>query len=196
KCGRDAQAKRPRGFEIDHQLVLCWRLHRQLARLLAAQNAVNVACRSTPLLDLVGPIGHQSALSREKSERIDCRQAMARRQQKDRSTVRIYVDVRHDNQTAIWLACEPVDGALNLDPANYVDSSQLDSKRWRHRLGGAQEPHVGDGIRTEQNGHATHIRCRLLEHSQPFAADRRLEILETGDIGAWSRKARDEAAAV
>src|SRR5262245_12109408 len=46
----------PSAREVDHQLVLCRRLNRQLAWLLAAQDAIDVGCRSTPLLDLVGPV--------------------------------------------------------------------------------------------------------------------------------------------
>jgi hypothetical protein len=36
------EAKRPRGLEIDHQLELSWCLHRQVSRLLALENAIDV----------------------------------------------------------------------------------------------------------------------------------------------------------
>ena len=41
---RHGQSKRLRRFEIDHQFVLGWRLHRQVSRLLALEDAIDVAC--------------------------------------------------------------------------------------------------------------------------------------------------------
>src|SRR5947207_15974831 len=81
KCWRNVQSEHPRGLEIDDQLIFRRRLDRQLARLLAAQNAIHVAGRPAPLLDLVGPVRHQPALGCEIAIWVDRRQAMPRRQQ-------------------------------------------------------------------------------------------------------------------
>src|SRR5215475_13562773 len=54
---RNFYAERPRGLEIDHQIVLCWRLHRQIGRLLAPEDAINVAGRAPVLVDQIRPIG-------------------------------------------------------------------------------------------------------------------------------------------
>src|SRR5262245_65733668 len=48
---RNFYAERPRGLEIDHQIVLCWRLHRQIGGLLAPEDAINVAGRAPVLVD-------------------------------------------------------------------------------------------------------------------------------------------------
>src|SRR5262249_38694384 len=80
KCGRDVQSDHLGALEVDYQLVLGRRLNWEFARLLAPQNAIDVGSRPSPLINLIRPVGHQSALSCEISERIDRRQAMPRRQ--------------------------------------------------------------------------------------------------------------------
>ena len=49
-------------------------------------------------------------------------------------------------------------------------------------------------IRGEQSAHLLHIGRNLLEHTQPLAAHRGLEVLKSGDIAAWPRKACDKTA--
>jgi hypothetical protein len=41
--GRNFNAERLGGLEVDHQFVLCGRLHRQVSRFLALENAINVS---------------------------------------------------------------------------------------------------------------------------------------------------------
>jgi len=50
------------GFEVDDQLVLRWRLHRQIGWLLALQDAINVAGRAPILIDEIRPAGDQAAI--------------------------------------------------------------------------------------------------------------------------------------
>ena len=50
-----------RGFEVDHQLVLGWRLHGEIARLLALENAIDIARRVSELVDSIRTVGNQSA---------------------------------------------------------------------------------------------------------------------------------------
>jgi hypothetical protein len=57
---RHFEAKGLRGLEINHELVLGRRLHRQIGRLLALKDAVDVAGRAPVLLDPLGVIGDQS----------------------------------------------------------------------------------------------------------------------------------------
>jgi hypothetical protein len=49
--GRHREAECLGCFEIDHQLVLSGRLHRQVGWLLALEDAIDIACRA---LELVG----------------------------------------------------------------------------------------------------------------------------------------------
>ena len=53
------------------QLVLGRRLHRQVGRLLALEDAIDVAGRAPVLVDQVGPIGDQAAGCDEVAEGID-----------------------------------------------------------------------------------------------------------------------------
>src|SRR5262245_47194120 len=76
---RDVQSDHVGGREVDYQLVLGRCLNWQFARLLAPQNAIGVSCSPPPLIDLIRPVRHQTALGCEISERIDRRQAVPRR---------------------------------------------------------------------------------------------------------------------
>jgi hypothetical protein len=67
----DFEAERSRSLEIDHQLVLGRRLHRQVGGLLVAQDAVDVNSRMPILVALIGAIGDQAADLDEVAERID-----------------------------------------------------------------------------------------------------------------------------
>src|SRR5215467_13282437 len=58
---RHFEAKGLRGLEIDHQLILGRRLHRQVGRLLALENAIDVAGRAAVLIVVIRPIGDQPA---------------------------------------------------------------------------------------------------------------------------------------
>ena len=53
--GGTVEAERLGGLEIDHQLVLGRRLHRKVGRLLALEDAIDVARRSPVLVDGSGP---------------------------------------------------------------------------------------------------------------------------------------------
>ena len=52
---RYGEAERLGGLEIDHQLVLGRRLHRQVGWLLALEDAIDVAGRAPVLVDDSGP---------------------------------------------------------------------------------------------------------------------------------------------
>src|SRR6266851_7342334 len=54
------EAKRLRGLEVDHQLVLGWRLYRKVGRLLALEDAVDIAGRASVLVNEIGAIGDQA----------------------------------------------------------------------------------------------------------------------------------------
>src|SRR5215831_11621234 len=68
------EAKRLRGLEVDDEFILGRRLHRQFSRLLALENAVDVASDAPKLIGEISPIGHQAAGSNESSRVVDRRQ--------------------------------------------------------------------------------------------------------------------------
>src|SRR5215813_13664762 len=73
-CRRHSEAERFRGLEIDDELVLGRRLHRQITRLFALENAINISSRLPVLIDEVGPIGDQTPTGNEGALGIDCGQ--------------------------------------------------------------------------------------------------------------------------
>ena len=78
---RHGEAERLGGLEVDHQFVLGRRLHRQVGRLLALEDAVDVAGRPPVLVDQIRPIGDQAAAGDEEADGVDrgqlCRAASA-----------------------------------------------------------------------------------------------------------------------
>src|SRR5258708_22748944 len=59
---RHSQAERLRGFQVDDQLVLHRRLHWQVGRLLALEDAIDVAGGEPVLLDDARAIGDQATV--------------------------------------------------------------------------------------------------------------------------------------
>ena len=58
---RHVEAERLGGLEVDDQLELGRRLHRQVGRLLALEDAIDIAGRAPVLVDQVRPVGNQAA---------------------------------------------------------------------------------------------------------------------------------------
>jgi hypothetical protein len=77
---RHFEAEGFRGLEVDYQLVLGRRLHRQVGRLLALEDAIDIAGRALVLVDLIRPVGGEATVRRVVAERIDVRQAEPRGQ--------------------------------------------------------------------------------------------------------------------
>ena len=71
---RHVEAKRLGGLEIDHQLVLGWRLHRKIGRYLALEDAIDIGRRSPKIIGQVNAVGQQAADFSEETERIDGRE--------------------------------------------------------------------------------------------------------------------------
>src|SRR5258707_7278614 len=54
---RHFEAQRLSGLEVDRKLVLCRCLHRQVSRLLAPEDAIDVAGLAAVLVDVISPVG-------------------------------------------------------------------------------------------------------------------------------------------
>jgi len=85
---RNCETKRLGRFEIDCQLVFGRRLHRQVARLLALEDAINIPSRASALVDHIGSDANQTAASNEVTERVHGRQLVASRERDDLITRR------------------------------------------------------------------------------------------------------------
>src|SRR5215216_617764 len=82
---RHIEAERFRGLEIDDQFVLGRRLHRQVGRLLALEDAVDVSSRAPKLVEEIRAIGNQAAGGDEVAFIVDTGQPVAGGQRDDRS---------------------------------------------------------------------------------------------------------------
>ena len=77
------EAKRPGGLEVDHRLVLGWRLHWKLGWFLALENAIDIRRGTTKIIGPVNAVGQQTAIFSEETEWIDGRETIARRKRCD-----------------------------------------------------------------------------------------------------------------
>jgi hypothetical protein len=68
---RHGETKRLCGLEIDRQFVLGRCLHRQVGRLFAFEDAVDVARRSPKWIGRIWPVGDQAAAGDEEAGRVD-----------------------------------------------------------------------------------------------------------------------------
>ena len=98
---RHVEAKRLGGFEVDHQIVLCWRLHRQVGRLLALEDAVDVAGCAPVLVDLISSIRDQATGSDEEAFRVYRGQLVLVRQRDDQLAMKIRRPTRRHNEAAV-----------------------------------------------------------------------------------------------
>ena len=76
---RHVETERPGGLEIDHQLVLGRRLHWEVGRLLALEDAVNVNRRASMWVNRIGPVGDQATGGDEVPRKVDCGQLVPSR---------------------------------------------------------------------------------------------------------------------
>src|SRR5262249_928376 len=70
---RYGKAKPVGGFEVHDNLKFCGKLHREIARLLAAENAIHIGGGTTNGIYQVGSVGKQTAVSGKVRIRIDRR---------------------------------------------------------------------------------------------------------------------------
>ena len=75
--GRHFKAERLGGLEVDHQFVLGRRLHRQVGRFLAPEDAIDVAGRAPVLVDDIRTVAGPAAIPDEVWIRINSGQSMA-----------------------------------------------------------------------------------------------------------------------
>ena len=80
---RHVEAERLGGLEVDHQLEFGRLLDRQVGRLLALEDAIDVAGRAPKLVDQIRPVGHQAAAVDEVAIEVDRRQSVPGRKRDD-----------------------------------------------------------------------------------------------------------------
>src|SRR5262245_60140172 len=121
----DRYAERLSRLEIDHQLVLGWRLHGKIGGLLTFEDAIDVTRGAAVLVDKINAIGDQSTAGDIKSVGNDRRKFVLGREHIDQFAMRNCQCARRYNQTAIWLACERGDSAFSLGRVAHIDWSHV-----------------------------------------------------------------------
>jgi hypothetical protein len=120
---RNGNTERFGGFEIDDQLVLGRRLHRQVCRFLAFENAIYITSRAPVRVDDIRPVGGEAPTRRVVSEPINVWQAVPQRQGNDQIAMVRYCRAPCHDQAAIPLTRECSDGALDLAGVPRVNGS-------------------------------------------------------------------------
>src|SRR5215475_3857585 len=69
----NGQSKSLGGLDVDHQLILGRGLHRQISWLLALEDAIDITGRALVQVDIIRPIGHETASSSEEAFVVDRR---------------------------------------------------------------------------------------------------------------------------
>ena len=72
-CGRDRQAERLGGLQVDDKIEFDWLLDWQIAGLGALQDAIDIVRRSAEVVRHVGAVGREAAIVGVFSLRIDRR---------------------------------------------------------------------------------------------------------------------------
>ena len=111
---RHSQAERLGRLEVDHQLEFRCLLDRQVGRLGAAQDAVDIERALPPMLLPDDPVGNQAALGGETPERIYRRQAVLRGKADNQRVISSGDSARRHDEAAVRLGGKGRDGSLGL----------------------------------------------------------------------------------
>src|SRR5262249_33587304 len=123
-----------------HQLVLRGRLHRQVGRFLALEDAVDVAGCLPVLLDLIGSIRDQTTRSYEGTQEVERRQLVLRRKRDDQVAMKERQRAWRYNHAAIGSARELCLIVLNLVGVARIKRDCLDAEGGRYGLDCAEHP--------------------------------------------------------
>ena len=132
---RHGEAERLGGLEIDDQFKLGRRLHRQVGRLLALENAIDVGGR-VPVLIESDRAHRRSDRRRRRRARlaVDRGQLVPGRKRHDQLAMTLRRCARRHDQAAVRRAREGCDGALDLGRMADVDRIDLEPERRRRGL--------------------------------------------------------------
>src|SRR6516164_8762293 len=89
------KTERRGGLAVHDHLVFHRKLHREIARLRAAQNAIDISGGATPAVYLVGSVGEQTAISGIVRSVIDRRYVVSGRRRYDQ---RVLESTRRDDK--------------------------------------------------------------------------------------------------
>src|SRR4051794_7527732 len=168
---RHFESKRFGGPEVDHELKLDRRLDRKLARLRALENAIGIGRRAPKIVDLIIPVGEQTAEFSEETIWIDGRQPITGSQGCDLLSMRDQKNIRHHGDATIWLACHSGQSGIELGPVLNRCCSGLNCERRSGRFERIEERlGVWCRYRVEQQCDPIYARSNLLNSSSHLPA--------------------------
>src|SRR6266852_115385 len=193
---RDREPERLGGLEVDDQLKLGWRLHRQIARLFAAQDAISIACRASHLLNLVGPVGHQAAVGGVVTIMVDCRETESPGYLDDWLTMSRGKSIGHHDQPASLLTRELRELSFDLGIVVYLSRGHVYRDSRGNRLNRAQvHCCVRRCPRVEDDRCSGYAGRGFFEQLEPFPAEAWIVIAKPRRVTPRPRYAGDDALA-
>src|SRR5262245_11917470 len=159
---RDFQAERLGGLEVDGQLVLRWRLHRQISRFFAFQYTIDVARGIAELDRKVRGIRHQAPGYDELALSVNCWQFMPHGKRNHQIAINQCGRARSYDQPSVANACKGLEIALNFGGMLEVHRSHLDPERWCDGLNCCELAYPGGGM-FPKNRHLRHARPNFFE---------------------------------
>ena len=121
---RHVEAERLGCLEIDHQLVLGRRLHRQVGGLLAPEDAIDVGGGAPVLVTQFRPIGDQAAFGDEETLEVDCGQFVPGRQRDDQITAAVVMSTP-TRRTRSGCCARAASGQAAAPPSSVMNSRRL-----------------------------------------------------------------------
>src|SRR5215475_8082576 len=182
------------GLEVHGHLELGRKLHRQIARLFAAQNAIDIGGGAVKDVYHVDSVGEQSAVSGTYGIRIDCRYVVLGRRQYDRRAMRDHPCIRDGNKATSGLAPKVDDGRFDLYVAMNGRNDWRDLELPGRRLKRGHKSRCGGRVGIEHDGGPPEPRSDLREQLKPLASQRGFQAAEAGGVPARAVEPRDNAA--
>jgi hypothetical protein len=167
---RDFQPERLGSLEVDHQLEFGRCLQWQVGRLLAAQDAVDVAPRTAIWIKQILAIRCQAAVGGKLPDPRNRRQTVAHRKFGNLFAIGPGESVWRKNHTDTRPARERGKCRLDLCKFIHIRSDDIDAKLLGTGLRRSEKPLGKRACRIEQCRHVRRARSDLLEQFKPFPA--------------------------
>src|SRR5262249_739136 len=179
---RNFEAEHLGSLEVDDEFVLGRCLHRQVAGLFALEDAIDISSCAPELIDLIGIVGDETAVSDKAALEVDGGQPVTGRKLDDEVATNEHQPARCTDHPAVGRAREGRNCALHFRQIACVDLSYLYPQRRRQCLDDAELAYSRRRRRIAKHCDARYRRRNLLEQFQPFPADAEFECHEPGGI--------------
>src|SRR5262245_31614011 len=173
-------------------MVLGRRLHRQVRRLLAFEDAIGILGCPTVSVDLIRPIVEEAPLGDIYARGKGCGQSVPCSQVNDKIALTECGRASRHDQAPIRRTREAGNATLDLTCIADVHRCQLHSQGRCHSLSGSEQAKPRRDRGVAEYGRSSKIGSDLFEQLKPFCAHAVLVKGESGRIAAWSCQARDK----